>query len=95
MPRCIETGEAHGQPPLRAFDQAGERLEQGVEVGLGAGAGPGHDVDARRQLLAGLAEGLSAEAIRAAAKLSKTEYNSARRRIRRTLIREGLTCDPK
>lgn len=47
------------------------------------------------KIIAGLGEGLSAEQIRASAKLSKTEYNSARRRIRRTLLREGLTCDPK
>jgi DNA-directed RNA polymerase specialized sigma24 family protein len=47
------------------------------------------------KIIAGLGEGLSAEQIRASAKLSRTDYNSARRRIRRTLLREGLTCDPK
>jgi DNA-directed RNA polymerase specialized sigma24 family protein len=47
------------------------------------------------KIIAGLGEGLSAQQIRASAKLSKTEYNSARRRIRRTLLREGLTCEPK
>lgn len=47
------------------------------------------------KIIAGLGAGLSAEQIRASAKLSRTDYNSARRRIRRTLLREGLTCDPK
>jgi RNA polymerase sigma-70 factor (ECF subfamily) len=44
------------------------------------------------KLIAGLGEGLSAEQIRRAAGLSRTEYESARKRIRRTLLREGLTC---
>ena len=47
------------------------------------------------RIIAGLIEGLSAERIRSTAGLSKTEYDSARRRIRRTLLREGLTCEPK
>ena len=44
------------------------------------------------KIIAGLAEGLSAEQIRNGAGLSKTEYDSARRRMRRCLLREGLTC---
>jgi DNA-directed RNA polymerase specialized sigma24 family protein len=48
-----------------------------------------------RQIIAGLAEGLSAEEICARHGLSKTDYNSARRRMRRTLLREGLTCETK
>ncbi len=47
------------------------------------------------RIIAGLMEGLSAQRIRSRAGLSKTEYDSARRRIRRTLLREGLTCEPK
>lgn len=47
------------------------------------------------QIIAGLREGLSAEEIRAARTISKTDYDSARRRMRRTLLREGLTCEPK
>jgi RNA polymerase sigma-70 factor (ECF subfamily) len=47
------------------------------------------------RIITGLIEGLSAQRIRSAAGLSKTEYDSARRRIRRTLLREGLTCEPK
>ena len=43
-------------------------------------------------ILAGLAEGRSAAQIRADMGLSKTVYDSARRRIRRTFLREGLTC---
>lgn len=48
-----------------------------------------------RTIIDGLGEGLSAEQIRLRAGLSKTDYNSARRRIRRTVLREGLTCEPK
>jgi DNA-directed RNA polymerase specialized sigma24 family protein len=47
------------------------------------------------KIIAGLSEGLSAEQIRAAAGISRTDYDSARRRMRRTLLREGLTCEPK
>jgi DNA-directed RNA polymerase specialized sigma24 family protein len=47
------------------------------------------------QIIAGLGNGLSAEQIRAAAGISKTDYDSARRRMRRSLIREGLTCATK
>ena len=45
------------------------------------------------RIIAGLAEGRSAAQIRAAAGLSKTLYDSARRRMRRALLREGLTCE--
>jgi DNA-directed RNA polymerase specialized sigma24 family protein len=44
------------------------------------------------QIINGLTEGLTAEQIRAAMGISKTEYDSARKRMRRTLLREGLTC---
>lgn len=47
------------------------------------------------KIITGLGEGLSAEQIRASAGLSRTNYDSARRRMRRTLLREGLTCEPK
>jgi DNA-directed RNA polymerase specialized sigma24 family protein len=47
------------------------------------------------KIVAGLGQGLSAEQIRVAIRISKTEYDSARRRMRRTLLREGLTCEPK
>ena len=46
-------------------------------------------------IIHGLAEGLTAEEIRAASGLSETEYASARKRMRRLLLREGLTCEPK
>lgn len=55
-----------------------ERLFAGDAVALG--------------ILAGLAEGRSAAQIRADMGLSKTVYDSARRRIRRAFLREGLTC---
>jgi DNA-directed RNA polymerase specialized sigma24 family protein len=47
------------------------------------------------KIIAGLGQGLSAEQIRAALKISNTGYDSARRRMRRTLLRGGLTCEPK
>ncbi len=42
------------------------------------------------QIIVGLADGLSADEIRAACGLTKTEYDSARKRMRRALLREGL-----
>jgi DNA-directed RNA polymerase specialized sigma24 family protein len=42
-----------------------------------------------------LGEGLAPEQIRSALGLSKTDYDSARRRMRRRLLREGLTCEPR
>jgi RNA polymerase sigma-70 factor (ECF subfamily) len=47
------------------------------------------------QIIAGLGAGLAPEQIRSDAGLSKKDYDSARRRMRRTLLREGLTCEPK
>jgi DNA-directed RNA polymerase specialized sigma24 family protein len=44
------------------------------------------------RIITGLAEGLSPEEIRLAFGLSTTDYDSARRRMRRCLLREGLTC---
>jgi DNA-directed RNA polymerase specialized sigma24 family protein len=43
-------------------------------------------------IINGLGAGLSAEQIRIATGISKTDYDSARKRMRRTLLREGLTC---
>jgi RNA polymerase sigma-70 factor (ECF subfamily) len=45
-------------------------------------------------IINGLGDGLSAEQIRIQAGISKTDYDSARKRMRRTLLREGLTCQP-
>ena len=42
-----------------------------------------------------IAEGLTADEIRSAARLTGTDYASARKRIRRRLLQEGLTCAPK
>jgi len=47
------------------------------------------------KIITGLGEGLSAEQIRSAIGVSKTNYDSARRRMRRVLLREGLTCEPR
>jgi len=46
-------------------------------------------------IIEALSEGLTAEQIRARLALSKTDYDSARKRLRRCLLREGLTCEPK
>jgi DNA-directed RNA polymerase specialized sigma24 family protein len=46
-------------------------------------------------VLDGLARGLTAEEIRLTAGISDTEYASARKRMRRVLLRQGLTCAPK
>jgi DNA-directed RNA polymerase specialized sigma24 family protein len=46
-------------------------------------------------IIDGLGEGLAPEQIRSALGLSKTDYDSARRRMRRCLLREGLTCEPR
>ena len=47
------------------------------------------------KIIDALGEGLAAEQIRTELSLTKTEYDSARRRMRRCLLREGLTCEPK
>jgi len=47
------------------------------------------------QIIDGLGKGLSAEQIRRSLGLSRTDYDSARKRMRRTLLREGLTCEPR
>ncbi|MGB6451589.1 MAG: hypothetical protein WBE92_12630 [Steroidobacteraceae bacterium] len=46
------------------------------------------------QIITGLGDGLSAERIRSNYRISKTDYDSARKRMRRRLLREGLTCAP-
>jgi RNA polymerase sigma-70 factor (ECF subfamily) len=47
------------------------------------------------KIIEGLAEGLAAEQIRARHGISRTDYDSARKRMRRCLLREGLTCGIK
>jgi len=47
------------------------------------------------QIIGGLADDLSPEQIRSAHGISRTDYDSARKRMRRTLLREGLTCERK
>lgn len=46
-------------------------------------------------ILDGLAQGLTAEKIRVSLRLSATEYASARKRMRRVWLKEGLTCARK
>ena len=43
------------------------------------------------RIIAGLADGQTAEEIRSTLRLTRTDYDSARRRMRRALIRAGLT----
>jgi RNA polymerase sigma-70 factor (ECF subfamily) len=43
-------------------------------------------------IIGGIAEGLEPEAIRANLGITRTNYDSARKRIRRSVLREGLTC---
>ena len=47
------------------------------------------------RIIAALGEGLTAERICQVLSLSRTEYDSARKRMRRCLLREGLTCEPE
>jgi DNA-directed RNA polymerase specialized sigma24 family protein len=47
------------------------------------------------RILDALGEGLAAGQIRTQLSLTRTEYDSARKRIRRCLLREGLTCEPE
>jgi DNA-directed RNA polymerase specialized sigma24 family protein len=47
------------------------------------------------EIIDGLADGSSAEQIRVATGRTKIEYDSARKRMRRVLLREGLSCEPK
>jgi RNA polymerase sigma-70 factor (ECF subfamily) len=52
------------------------------------------DDDVALQIISGLGDGLSAERIRSTYRISRTDYDSARKRMRRRLLREGLTCAP-
>ena len=47
------------------------------------------------KIIDGLGDGLTAEQIRLSTRLSKTGYDSARRRMRRRVLREGMTCEPR
>lgn len=46
------------------------------------------------KIIDALGAGLSGEQIRSALGLSQSDYDSARKRMRRCLLREGLTCEP-
>jgi DNA-directed RNA polymerase specialized sigma24 family protein len=47
------------------------------------------------KIIQGLEMGLTAEQLCSAHGIARTDYDSARKRMRRTLIKEGLTCGPK
>jgi len=53
------------------------------------------DDPAALKIIDGLGDGLTAEQIRLSTGLSTTDYDSARRRMRRRVLREGLTCEPR
>jgi DNA-directed RNA polymerase specialized sigma24 family protein len=53
------------------------------------------DDPAALTIIDGLGGGLTAEQIRVSTGLSKTAYDSARRRMCRRVLREGLTCEPR
>jgi RNA polymerase sigma-70 factor (ECF subfamily) len=79
-----------GDIPCPAADQ--ERVLAAAEaVGAVYALFAGDPVALR--IIAGLAGGLSAEEIRAAHGLSAVDYDSARRRMRRALLRVGLAED--
>ncbi|KGM34937.1 hypothetical protein, partial [Inquilinus limosus] len=52
------------------------------------------DDPAALAVILGLSQGLSAEEIRERTGLSETEYDSTRKRMRRALLRHGLTGSP-
>jgi RNA polymerase sigma-70 factor (ECF subfamily) len=101
-------GRASGLAPSLLIDHASDQSRD-VEL-YDAASDPERALSARQELrlierlfaddvialdiIAGIGKGLSAEQIRAAAGLSKSDYDSARKRIRRTLLREGLTHAP-
>jgi len=47
------------------------------------------------KIIRGLGQGLTAEQIQKTMALSKTDYDSTRKRMRRVLLREGLACETK
>ena len=47
------------------------------------------------KIIAGIRDGLSPQQIRTTKGISKTDYDSARRRMRRRFLQEGLTCEQK
>jgi DNA-directed RNA polymerase specialized sigma24 family protein len=85
---------ARGLPPDVAWD---DLLQEAItRIISGARRRPEDADDAViLKIIVGLGQGLSAEQIRLAIGLSKLRYESARRRMRRSLLREGLTCEPK
>ena len=93
-PRSRFPGGSTGDPTLRDHAPGPERSLMAMEQ-LKAIERLFADDPVALGIIDGLGEGLSAEQIRAALGLSKTDYDSARRRMRRCLLREGLTCEPK
>ena len=88
---CVDWAREHGVR-RRAFEgaRAGRREPRRV-----VGADQGErllDQHTQRARQAFHCRGHSPRRIRAALKISKTDYDSARKRLRRTLLKEGLTC---
>jgi len=76
----------HGADPERALIAADE-LAKIRELFAGD--------DLATRIIDGLAAGLTAEQIRTGCGISKRDYDSTRKRMRRCLLREGLTCGKK
>lgn len=105
--QSVEKGLARGRRGRHTRSESAERPTELVETA----PGPERALIAQQELAAirrlfaedataleildGLAQGLTAEEIRLAIGLSDTDYASARKRMRRVLLREGLTCAPK
>jgi DNA-directed RNA polymerase specialized sigma24 family protein len=78
----IATGEADRAPDLERSLMAMDLLTEIYRLFT--------DDPRSLQVLEGLFEGLSPEQIRAKYEMSRTDYDSTRKRMRRTLLREGL-----
>ena len=102
------TRESGGSSTLRIDHESEESLALALSDPT---PGPERALSARQELIAikqlfsddpiasriidGLGAGLSAAEIRRSMALAKIDYDSARRRIRRALLRQGLICEPK
>lgn len=105
--RRIETAASAGREAAKRLPSRSQNLAEVADPA----PGPERAVIAQQQLTAihrlfaadhdaslilkGLEAGLTAEQIRLTTGMSETDYASARKRMRRVLLREGLTCEPR
>jgi len=101
--RSLRTDHLRRGRRQRSGDDEGSRVEiKDPSVDLERSLIAAEELDNLRALFAAdavalsiigaIAEGLEPEQIRARLAISRTGYDSARKRIRRCLLREGLTC---